>query len=298
MKNNEDHSNKEAWDAQQKALFEQLETPFNQNMENTWETLLAKTYETPKENQTEKVPRSARIISPIWIRIAAATILLAVCTLTFAKFHTTNITCVRGEHLAYNLPDGSIIQLNAESSIRYAPYWWYFTRSVQLEGEAFFEVEKGSRFTVESKLGTTEVLGTSFNIYARKDQYRVLCTTGKVKVTAQKSKQSLILLPNELATLVDLKQLEKNKTAETTNIVAWKKNMFYFNTIPLAVIFDEIERQYAIKIDYKFTSNHANKFTGSFEKRNEAEQVLKIVNLPFGFKVKKINPNYYKIEIQ
>jgi ferric-dicitrate binding protein FerR (iron transport regulator) len=298
MKNNEDHSNKEAWDAQQKALFEQLETPFNQNMENTWETLLAKTYDTPKENQPKEVLRSARIISPIWFRIAAATILLAVCTLSFAKFHTTNITCLRGEHLVHNLPDGSIIQLNAESSIRYAPYWWYFTRSVQLEGEAFFEVEKGSRFAVVSKLGTTEVLGTSFNIYARKDQYRVLCTTGKVKVTAHKSKHSLTLLPNELATLVDLKRLEKNKTAETTNIVAWKKNMFYFNTIPLAVIFDEIERQYAIKIDYQFTSNNVNKFTGSFEKRNDAEQVLQIVTFPFGFKVKKINPNYYKIEIQ
>jgi transmembrane sensor len=298
MKKNEDHSNKEAWEAQQKALFEQLETPFNQNMENTWETLLAKTYDTPKESQTKEAPRSARIISPIWFRMAAAAILLAVCMLSFAKFHTTNITCIRGEHLVHNLPDGSTIQLNAESSIRYAPYWWYFTRSVQLEGEAFFEVEKGSRFMVASKLGTTEVLGTSFNIYTRNKDYRVLCTTGKVKVTAPKSKQSLILLPNELATLVDLKRLEKNKTAETTNIVAWKKNMFYFNTVSLPALFDEIERQYAIKIDYQLVSDSSNKFTGSFEKQDDTEQLLQIVSLPFGFKVKKIKPNYYKIELQ
>jgi ferric-dicitrate binding protein FerR (iron transport regulator) len=298
MKDHEKHSNKEAWDVQQKALFEQLETPFEQNTENAWESLLEKTYETPKENKIEEAPRSTKIISSIWFRMAAASIFLATSTLIFAKFYTTNINCLRGEHLAHSLPDGSTIQLNAESSIRYAPYWWSITRSLQLEGEAFFEVKKGSRFTVKSKLGTTEVLGTSFNIYARKDQYRVLCTTGKVKVTTQQSKHSITLIPNELAVLVNLKQLEKNKTTEVTNIVAWKRNMFYFNIVPLPDVFDEIERQYDIKIDYHPTSDSLNQFIGSFEKQYDTEQVLQMLTLPFGFKFKKIKKDYYVIETQ
>jgi ferric-dicitrate binding protein FerR (iron transport regulator) len=298
MKDHEDQNNKEAWDAQQKVLFEQLETPFEKNTENAWETLLAKTYDTPKENNSEEAPRPTRIISTIWFKMAAASVIFAVCTLSFAKFYTTSINSLRGEHLAHSLPDGSIIQINAESSISYAPYWWYVTRSVQLEGEAFFEVEKGSRFAVESKLGTTEVLGTSFNIYARKDQYKVLCTTGKVKVTAQQSKHSLTLVPNELATLVNLKRFKKNKTTETTKIVAWKKNMFYFNTVPLPAVFDEIERQYDIKIDYQPKFDSPNNFTGSFEKQYETEQVLQMITLPFDFKFKKIKKNHYAIETQ
>ena len=298
MKDHDNQDNKETWEKQQKILFEQLETPFKQNTENSWETLLEKTYNTPKENKAVEAPPATKIISSIWFRMAAASIILVVGTLSFAKFYTTSVNCLRGQHLAHSLPDGSIIQLNAESSIRYAPYWWYVTRSLQLEGEAFFEVEKGSRFSVESKLGTTEVLGTSFNIYARKNQYRVLCTTGKVKVTAQQSKHSLTLVPNEMATLIDLKRFEKNKTTEATKMVAWKKNMFYFNTVPLPAVFDEIERQYDITIDYQPTSGHPNKFIGSFEKQHDTEQVLQMVTLPFGFKFKKVKKNYYIIENQ
>ena len=38
-------------------------------------------------------------------------------------------------------------------------------RIIQLRGEAFFEVEKGSRFVVQTGKGAVEVLGTSFNVF-------------------------------------------------------------------------------------------------------------------------------------
>lgn len=298
MKDHENHNDKKAWDLQQKILFDQLETPFKKNTANAWDNLLEKTYDTPKENKIEQTAPPTKIISTIWFKMAAASIVFAACTLSFAKFYTTSINSLRGEHLSHSLPDGSIVQLNAESSIRYAPYWWFFSRSVELEGEAFFEVEKGSRFIVASGLGTTEVLGTSFNIYARKNQYRVLCTTGKVKVTALQSQHSLTLSPNQLANLVNLKVFEKKTTTEATKIIAWKKNMFHFNTVPLPDVFDEIERQYDIKIDYSSTTDAPNKFIGSFEKKYDTEQVLQMLTLPFGFTFRKIKKKHYVIETQ
>ena len=99
------------------------------------------------------------------------------------------------------LPDGSIAQLNGSSTLKYHPYWWNISRNISLEGEAFFEVAKGSKFSVESKNGTTSVLGTSFNIYARSNQYEVVCVTGKVWVENATGEVSTIITPNQKAVL-------------------------------------------------------------------------------------------------
>lgn len=67
------------------------------------------------------------------------------------------------------LPDGSVVRLNSVSRLSYKPLGWYFSRSAELSGEAFFEVEKGSKFTIYSMLGSTSVLGTSFNNVTARD---------------------------------------------------------------------------------------------------------------------------------
>ncbi|MEM9931461.1 MAG: FecR domain-containing protein, partial [Bacteroidota bacterium] len=89
-----------------------------------------------------------------------------------------------GEKLEEELPDGSVVYANAVTTLSYSPQEWSSARDVQLKGEAFFEVEKGSNFTVNTPQGTVEVLGTSFNVLAREDIFEVICYTGKVRVTA------------------------------------------------------------------------------------------------------------------
>ena len=58
------------------------------------------------------------------------------------------------------LPDSSKAELNANSTLTYYPFWWKIHRILRLDGEAFFEVEKGNKFTVHSGPGKIEVLGT------------------------------------------------------------------------------------------------------------------------------------------
>jgi ferric-dicitrate binding protein FerR (iron transport regulator) len=90
-----------------------------------------------------------------------------------------------GSHLAVVLPDGSKVELNSESDLSFHRYRWLLQRRVNLRGEAFFEVAKGKRFDVVSDVATTSVVGTSFNVLARAENYTVTCLTGKVAVAVQ-----------------------------------------------------------------------------------------------------------------
>ena len=110
--------------------------------------------------------RKSRIIPLNFIKIGIAASLLIIIGLSFTlMFYSKTITNPAGNHFTAQLPDNSRVEMNAASSIKYYPYRWYFSRKLKFEGEAFFSVEKGKKFTVTPNLDETTVLGTSFNIY-------------------------------------------------------------------------------------------------------------------------------------
>ena len=151
-------------------FYNNLENPFIQSDLELWEKIARRTQAKPK----------VKIFQLNWIRYAtAATVLIIVGTTFFMWLYTETIISEKGEHLSYVLPDGSNVELNAETSLSYQPYWWDFNREVVLSGEAFFDVEKGETFKILSENGITEVVGTSFNIYSRNSDYKVFCETGK-----------------------------------------------------------------------------------------------------------------------
>lgn len=129
--------------------------------------------------------------------LAAASIILICCSTAFLKFYTKSYETLSNEHLAVILPDGSMVQMNENSSLGVNPYWWRFLREVELSGEAFFDVKKGKRFDVVSARGMTTVMGTSFNIFAQKNHYEVTCHTGKVRVTNSENEDYIDKTPKK-----------------------------------------------------------------------------------------------------
>ena len=82
----------------------------------------------------------------------------------------------------------------AEVSCNYsATSWNDGERILKLKGQVYFEVKKGSKFSVRSTQGIVSVLGTSFNIYDREGAYKVECFTGKVKVESIESETKVYL---------------------------------------------------------------------------------------------------------
>jgi ferric-dicitrate binding protein FerR (iron transport regulator) len=253
-------------------FFSKVQVPFKASKEDIWDELEAKLDFT-------KTVLPARKINYRWTFAIAATVLLLVAVFSLFRFYTTTIECPAGQHLTANLPDGSTVQLNASSTLSYKPLWWQFSRTLSFEGEGFFDVQKGEKFTVKSSIASTTVLGTSFNIYARDDRYEVSCHSGKVKVRSKNNEEG-ILSPGYEAKLSLDGKVVIYKSQENKSSISWIDNKFIFTAIPLRRVFEEIERQYDVQITIPEGITHS--YTGYFTKDKSPEAVLGLVCKPFG----------------
>lgn len=262
----------------EKEVLSQLRLPSASPKEEVWEQLQGLLHATAPPTK----------VTPLWYWVAAASVAAAL-VMGFLRFYQTTIECPAGATLSQILPDGSEVHLNAGSSISYAPYWWEGNRRVQLEGEAFFKVKKGSSFQVQSKQGKTEVLGTSFNVYARAEDYTVVCQTGKVLVTSP-YQDSVYLLPQEKAIW---RNQQLKKQAWHPQELAWREQAFSFDNRLLDRVVKELERQYAIEITLAPNLVKQYHYTGYFKKTKEPTAALEIITISLGLQFKQTAPNQY-----
>jgi len=215
---------------------------------------------------------------PVWSYAASLLIpILLVC-----HFYTATEQTARGEHAVVQLPDRSKVTLNAESALSYKPFAWYISRKVSLDGEAYFEVKHGSRFSVISGSKRVNVLGTTFNTYARPEAYRVTCLTGQVEVHA--GNETVILNPTMQATYLDRKfVISNNSQTSVAASTGWRQGKFAFDRTPLKEVIAEVERQYNIDVVPDYDPNHS--YTGNFSKTDHSlEEILEIIGKAFGIK--------------
>ena len=184
------------------------------------------------------------------------------------------------------LPDSSSVTLNADSRIRFAAGDWEMKRKVELQGEAFFRVKKGSRFEVKTDQGKVIVLGTEFSIKDRNSYYEVTCFSGSVKV--QSDDNSVILQPGSAFRIMN-KKVENYLIADKS-IPDWLKGESSFKSVPLQYVLNELERQY--RVDVQMQNIDPNQlFSGSFPHDNlelALESVTFPVNLDYQINGKKI----------
>lgn len=182
-----------------------------------------------------------------WVYKAAAVFLtVAICgmTLWYLYFTTTTVHTDFGKISSVTLPDGSVVDLNANSSLEYAKNWdGQGPREVWLKGEAFFSVAHSpdQKFIVHTAEGiTVNVLGTTFNVLSRRTTMRVSLNTGKIHValpqafTGEDNKpltDGFVMVPGEVAEFnLETSSITRHP-AEVEKYVFWKEGkMFFDNT--------------------------------------------------------------------
>ena len=277
----------EGLDPELKRIVEEagrLEAPqANLSVDEAWERFAA-----------SHVERAVRVRS-LWARyVAIAAVVLALVAASWflarpsAKVELEPIAHVTApaELKTISLPDGSQATLNAASELE-----WNDHRNLSLKGEAFFEVVEGSNFSVHTSHGSVQVLGTSFNVYARPDGFRVACNTGKVKVIPVTQQiEEHILTPG---TLFSQKPAQKAVLSEflNKNPDSWRKGTFYFDNVPLNEVIAVMERQYDIQIQLNADSDRP--YVGGFTNDNLEEAFL-LVTKPFNLSVEKIGERAYR----
>jgi len=184
------------------------------------------------------------------------------------------------------LPDGSKVWLNADSRLRYIADPTAEIRTLELEGEAYFEVAhryltKGKEkilqpFVVHTPGQTIKVLGTSFNVTAYSGEPdRTTLVEGKVELSLPDGSNKQYLKPNQQATIrggtITIADVE------SLGYVSWKEGTFNFSDESLEIILNQVARWYDIDVDYEDASLKKLKFEGIVPRYKNMETLLKIL---------------------
>lgn len=201
------------------------------------------------------------------------------------------VTTPRGGKYQLELSDGSIVWLNAASSLRFPISFTGNERKVEVTGEAYFQVSKNAqkpfKVVVPGK-GEIEVLGTQFNVNSYTDEEAVNTTLveGKVKFSAVNG-ESKNLKPGQQ---VSMNNKLSVKEVDLDEVIAWKTGWFNFNRSEITVIMRQISRWY--DVDVVFEDEPLNKtFSGVVNRNNNLTDVLKVmekVGVRFKIEGKKI----------
>ena len=169
-----------------------------------------------------------------------------------AVSHNT-LTISRSGEYRVVLPDGSKVWLNNASSLRYPTVFADSDRTVELTGEAYFEIRKDTKRPFMVKVGSEKVavLGTNFNIMAYPDEgsTQITLLSGKVRVHA--GNVSRVLKPDEQAQVSADGGLKVFQHVNTKVIVSWKDGFFYFHNTPLKEILQQLARWYDVAAVYQ-----------------------------------------------
>ncbi len=290
----ENEKDKNLTPEEEKALFSKLEFKYSRSKDDVWAALDKVTSE--KSTREEVIPEETKVVSINWrVWSVAASIILILTVGLVARFYTTAIEVAPGEFTSHTLPDGSEVHLNAESSISYNPYWWKMNREVEMEGEAYFIVAKGRKFTVDTELGTTQVLGTEFNVYARGDVFEVYCETGKVKVTNEDESNEVILEPGQFAKVVEEAVTKEVEDVEQGMILSWRIGQFIYNNTPLSKVFEDVQRHYDVTIRVSDKNILKEIYTATIRRDNSITDTLDAIAAAMSLKIEKRNEDTFLI---
>lgn len=224
-----------------------------------------------------------------FLRIAAVIAVMLVGSYFYLNSLDESFNTGLAERNEVLLPDNSQIIMNADSKVSYSEKNWDKERAIELEGEAFFKVAKGKKFTVATSSGTIAVLGTQFNVENRDGFFEVTCYEGLVRVTYNGQDKKLPAGSSFVVINNKIQNTEKLKVVEPS----WVLNESSFVSIPLEFVFDELERQFNIKVDLKNVDTN-QLFTGSFS-NTDLKIALESISTPsqISYKLGEDNVLFY-----
>jgi transmembrane sensor len=194
-----------------------------------------------------------------------------------AEILYNTLATAKGGQTHVTLADGSQVWLNAASSLRFPTAFTGTVRSVELTGEAYFEITPNAKqpFTVTVGAETVQVLGTHFNIMAYADESSLQTTLleGSVKVVSPE--QTRILNPGQQAQIGEGK-MRVISDIDPEEVLAWKNGLFQFNSLDIQAVMRQVSRWYDVDVVYS-GKPPTDTFSGIVSRTSNASDVLKII---------------------
>lgn len=301
---------------------------FNKAKYDGWKTLSAKLKLNGKKDTIKSISTFQKII-----RIAAVFLLLisigtaTAWRVTLNRYHNLvnkeiahQFNVPKGSESEVILPDGTKVNLNAGSVLKYSGDYGLTARHVTLEGEGYFDVETDHEkpFIVEAFGLKIKALGTIFNVKAYPEENSITTTLIEGAVRIEGEGVDLIMTPKQKITytkgvlIEQLPQEEKTEVAvkssilekaeyskespqiklasnvNTIELTAWKDGRLIFNSEELRNLSILLERKFNVDINIESEELLNYKFTGTFHQET-LEQILNVINLsaPIKYQIEK-----------
>jgi ferric-dicitrate binding protein FerR (iron transport regulator) len=176
-----------------------------------------------------------------------------------------------GKDYTMHLSDGTEVQLNAATTMRFPLSFTGNKREVFINGEAFLKVSpnKDKPFIVHLPHSTVLVLGTEFNVNTYKEE-RIALVTGALKVNG------MLLKPGQEAVASVI------HTFDETEVLSWRNGKFVFNNTTLEEVCKIIPRIYGISVELDNKTIADKRFSGVIDKNKPIEHVLEALKATNG----------------
>ena len=180
------------------------------------------------------------------------------------------------------LPDGTQVWLNAHSHLSWPGDFASGNRTVQLDGEGYFEVAKDAAhpFRVQSQHFVTQVLGTAFNIecYSGEDRVRVALVTGSVQLSFTDNRIAPALLkPGQIGFWGEGSRSFGIQQGNAPAYTSWRSGGFVLQNVPLEIALHRLCRRYGYALRADFSENREKPITATFPKSSFEEIITDIL---------------------
>ncbi|MEM9859048.1 MAG: FecR domain-containing protein [Bacteroidota bacterium] len=244
------------------------------DVKSDWQKVKLRIDDEPKVRSLSAAKQQGSVFTRL-MRVAAVITFLVVAYLTWPVLsglnpaEMTTITAL-SDTSAVVLADGSKVLLNKNSRLVYPEKFSGNTRTVTLEGEAFFDVVKdpSKPFLIKSGRAITEVVGTSFSVNAGiKNKVLVTVVTGKVLLYNEMNQEGkLAIVPGEQGQLKNESQLLK-KVNDDLNFLSWKTGVLTFQNTPINKVIKDLSTHYDRPLKLGSSALKTCTLTATFDKQ-------------------------------
>lgn len=196
------------------------------------------------------------------------------------------VSALRGQQKTVTLPDGSTVWLNAASTLAYPVDMADGSRTVELSGEAFFDIvaKPSSPFQVQANEMSIQVLGTRFNVrnYPEEISSRVMVISGAIQVSYHDQVTRLNSGDEVEVDPADLTHQTFNvkRGLDTASAAAWTKGLLTFTDVDLPGLLHVLSRAYNVDIQLDGpVSDH--RFQGTLSLQEPLDEVIDRLVVPY-----------------
>ncbi|WP_106828484.1 FecR family protein [Parabacteroides pacaensis] len=242
-------------------------------------------------------------VSPFWkyFSMVASFALLIVISLEYvsrknekeASVLYEEVTSIPGTKTKLILPDQTVVWLNSKACLRYPRQFAPESRTVELAGEAFFEVKKDKApFIIHTNDLRIQVVGTTFNILSEGKTVETTLVEGKLALynkTNRTSVPDVILEPDQQARYSEEKNQLEIVEVNSSLYSSWVTGTFNFEENTLQEIIQTLERAFHTNIKIEGSERLKKiRLTAQFVHQETLDDILSILQKPAKYKYKKV----------